>query len=129
MKFGVLAALAVLATACSGGGGDGGIISPPPPPPPPQPAAAVVAASDSGFVQDTVTIQAGQSVKWVNTGSEDHVLSAEDGTFGSNLAAPGGTKEYPIPGGTYEKIFTQAGTYYYTDLLHHNFNGVVVVTP
>ena len=45
--------------------------------------------TDSGYQPQVITIHAGESITWLNTGSSAHTVSAADGAFDSGSIAPG----------------------------------------
>jgi len=105
---------------------------PPPPPPPPPPASATiqVLGPDGGnrFEPTQVTIQAGQTVKWVwPAGSMDHnVVPDEDEPVSSGGLVDGPTE--------YSYTFTTAGTYDFYCVNHGGpggllMSGTVIVEP
>lgn len=77
-----------------------------------------------------MTIKVGGTVIWVNWDKEPHVIIADDGSFQSKVLSP----ESPLgPNGTtpdmvYEHTFKKSGTFTYSDYLHPEMHGVVVVT-
>ena len=66
-------------------------------------------------ILSSVTIDAGDGVRWTNTGSENHTVTADDLTWGSGTMAPGVT---------YIKKFEDAGTYTYFDSYNPSMTGV-----
>ena len=81
-----------------------------------------VTAVDYGFAPAQLTIRAGISVTWTNTGTEGHDV---DGT------GPGGAwRSGPLaPAEQFERTFSQAGTYDYTCSFHPEMRGRIVVQP
>ena len=73
----------------------------------------------TGFSPATVTLAAGNAVKWTNRDTKNHQVVANNGAFASAIIAPGHS---------YTKIFNTAGTYRYHDGLHPSLTGKVVVT-
>jgi plastocyanin len=45
--------------------------------------------TDAGYDPAVVTVHAGESIVWTNTGSVAHAVTADDGTFDSGPIAPG----------------------------------------
>jgi len=92
--------------------------------------AASVSMTDAlVYVPSTVTITAGDSVTWTNTGSAPHSVTADDGSFNSS---PGCTPSNTDPciqgGGTYTRTFSTAGTFAYHCLVHGTaMSGTVIV--
>ena len=93
----------------------------------------------TGFVPETVTIQAGQKVTFVNDGaspmwvaSDEHPTHTEfDGTDRATHCSGSYTGATPfdqcIAGPTYTYVFTKAGTYDYHNHSAAQFGGTVVV--
>jgi plastocyanin len=73
----------------------------------------------SYFSPKTVTITAGDTVKWVNRDNDTHQVYAVHGEFVSPILK--------AKGGTYSFTFRAAGTYQYKDELHPKVTGTVVV--
>src|SRR6185503_12906438 len=76
------------------------------------------------FSPATITVDAGQPVCWTwNTPGMSHNLSADDGSFSSGD---------PVTNGTFQRTFTQPGTYGYHCQVHGSatsgMRGTVVVT-
>ena len=102
----VLAGLTIgLGISSCGGGGGGSSPTSPPPPAPPQ--VVVVQVRDFGFEPRSVTIQPGDTVRWVLSGADrTHTVSARDGSFDSGAS-------FNRDGGTFERRFTTSGTWEY----------------
>jgi plastocyanin len=98
LLFAATLAAVLVAAAC--GGGSSNPVSPPPPPPPPPPANVVeVEVRDSLFEPKSITIQPGDTVRWIFRGSvSGHTVRAEDGSFDSGFA-------FSADGATYERTF------------------------
>jgi plastocyanin len=144
-----LSRLAIVAlamgVACSGGGGGSDVTAPPgnggnmSNPPPAQ--TVGVSIRDFAFTPATLSIKAGTTVRWTNTGPSVHTTVSDDGVWTSGaLGAPnsgGGGSGYgggSSPGGTFEFTFTNPGTYGYHCNLHPpssypGFTGTITVTP
>ncbi|HEY7034177.1 MAG TPA: cupredoxin family copper-binding protein [Thermomicrobiales bacterium] len=74
---------------------------------------------DFAFQSSSVTIEAGATVTWTNTGSATHTVTADDGTFDSgNIGS----------GGTYSFTFDTPGTYTYHCDIHPQMTAEIVVT-
>lgn len=105
-------------SAGSGGGGYGGA-----------PAAASAAPSaasgtsasivDFGFQPTSITVKAGTTVTWKNTGAVAHTVTADDASFDSGHVAPGAS---------FQHTFTTAGTYAFHCAIHRSMTGTVVVS-
>ncbi len=74
---------------------------------------------DFAFDPTSVEIPAGTTVLWTNTGAAPHTVSAEDGSFGSEMLATGAS---------FEHTFSTAGSYAYLCQVHPEMTGTVVVT-
>ncbi len=84
---------------------------------PPTPA-AVVHMKNFAFGPDSVTILAGQSVRFVEDDDTPHTVTATDKSFDSgNLSQ----------GAKWEHAFTAAGTYTYFCAYHPYMKGTVIV--
>lgn len=110
----VLALTAALALTFCGGGGGGG--SSPTAPPPPAggttPQTVVVQIRDNSYDPKTVTINPGDTVRWVFSGSTlIHTVTARDGSFDSGAI-------FTAPGASYQRRFDTAGTYEYSCQAH-----------
>jgi plastocyanin len=81
-------------------------------------AAETVSIKDGSYDPATVTINAGQTVKWKNDGKETHTVTSSKGDWGSNDLAPGHefTATYTLP-----------GTFEYYCRFHPNMKGKVIV--
>ena len=91
-----------------------------------------VGVADFLFSPDSITISAGQSVVWSNSGPSSHTVTSDNSSWTSaTLGAPNGTNSYGYPtgGGTFSHMFSSAGTYHYHCSIHAGMTGVVVVTP
>ncbi|MFM2078143.1 MAG: hypothetical protein RJA49_2033 [Actinomycetota bacterium] len=96
------------------------------PPPPPAPTTAPPAVTATGdiriadfqFSPGTITITAGQSLTFVNTGAARHSATARDGSFDTGLLSRGQSAR---------KSFGTPGTYLYFCSLHSNMTGTILV--
>jgi plastocyanin len=70
------------------------------------------------FAPVSLTIKAGDSVKWDNGDQRDHTVVAADGSFNSGNIGPGGNFSF---------TFAKAGKYEYACSLHPRMKGVVIV--
>ncbi len=77
----------------------------PPPPPPPSSSGGgptthyvnIVEGSstdDWGYDPPSIVVSTGDTVIWENTGSTDHTVTADDGSFDSGMISTGGTYEF-----------------------------------
>ena len=82
--------------------------------------AATATIADFSFSPATVTVPAGTTVTWRNTGSVRHTVTADDGSFDSGSLSGRDS---------FSRAFTTAGTYAYHCAIHPQMVGSVVVTP
>ena len=75
---------------------------------------------DFAFNPATLTVAAGTTVTWTNTGSVSHTVTADDGSFDSGTLPSGGT---------FQHRFATPGTYAYHCNIHHSMTAKVIVTP
>jgi len=73
----------------------------------------------SSFVNATVTIKTGDTVKWTNVDTQNHQVVSNNGSFVSPILGPGKS---------YSHRFDAAGTYHYHDGLNSAVKGTVKVT-
>jgi plastocyanin len=73
----------------------------------------------TGFTPTSISIKAGQRVRWVNRTAANHQVVADDSSFNSPVLAQGNA---------FGHSFTSGGTYRYHDGLQPSLNGAVVVT-
>ena len=78
-----------------------------------------VSIIDFGFQPADLTVAAGSTVTWTNTGAATHTVKWSDGTPElSGLAA----------GATYDRTFDAAGSYPYVCGIHGSMSGTITVT-
>ncbi len=80
--------------------------------------AEVVSVEDFEFSPDAVTIDAGQTIRWVNDGAEKHTATADSLEWGT------GTMN---AGETFQKKFDEPGTYTYFCSYHTTMSGTIIV--
>lgn len=92
----------------------------PAPPPEPPPADSVVRVEIRlvAYQPQEIRIRPGQTVEWVNRDPIEHTVTADDGSWGSELLPEGGR---------YSRRFDRPGRYSYHCLPHPMMKGVVVV--
>ena len=73
---------------------------------------------DFGFQPSAVTVTAGEVVTWQNTGSAEHTITADDGTFDGGPLAKGEQ---------FAHLFDTAGTFAYHCRIHPSMTGTVTV--
>jgi LPXTG-motif cell wall-anchored protein len=74
--------------------------------------------SDFKFTPSTVTVTAGESVTWTNSGPAAHSATADDGSFDTGILRKGTSGSH---------TFTRAGTYTFHCTPHPFMTGKVVV--
>jgi plastocyanin len=84
-----------------------------------QEAAFEVQVIDFAFEPATVSVPAGATVTWTNTGSRPHTVTADDGSFDSGRLDPGEQ---------FSQTFDQPGTFAYHCGFHPEMQGSVIVT-
>jgi plastocyanin len=82
-------------------------------------ATVTVQIKRSSFAPQTVTIKTGDTVRWVNSDTQNHQVVSNNGSFVSAILGPGKV---------YTHRFNAAGTYRYHDGLNAAVRGVVKVT-
>lgn len=101
-------------------GADGSIPPPaPPPPPPPLPVGGDIQIFDFGYDPSFVTVPAGTTLSWVNTGVALHTVTDQAGSFDSGFLNTGDT---------YTRTFADAGTFVIFCTLHPNMRATLIVT-
>ena len=100
-----------------GGGGGGGGTS------------ASVTIQDFFFGPSSVTIKAGGTVTWNNTGPSGHTVTSDAGAFNSGTLSPPMGDPYGgmTAGGTYQMTFPAPGTYAYHCAIHPTMHGTITV--
>jgi plastocyanin len=81
---------------------------------------SAVAIVDFAFNPGTLSVKAGSSVTWTNTGGTAHTVTADDGSFDSGTVNPSATFSHP---------FASAGTFTYHCAIHTNMKATITVTP
>jgi plastocyanin len=111
----LLVAALLLLAGCGGGsgGGDGG-------------GGNVVKIEDDGFQPQTLTINAGDMVKWENDSSDDAWPASN--VHPTHLLYPGFDAKKPLlPGDSYSFTFTKTGNWGYHNHLEPDVQGTIVV--
>lgn len=96
----------------------GGEPSPPPTDPPP-PSASDISIVDFGYEPGSLTVSAGSTITWSNTGAALHTVTAIDGSSDSGFL---------FAGDTYTKTFSAAGSFSYFCTLHPEMTGTITIT-
>lgn len=74
--------------------------------------------TDTAYIGKSIDIIPGDTVTWVNAGTANHTVTADNNSFGSGTLAPGAT---------YSQAFTQVGNYPYHDGFNAAMTGTVRV--
>src|SRR6185436_2872787 len=82
-------------------------------------ATVTVQIKRSSFVPTNARIKTGDTVRWVNSDTQNHQVVSNNGSFVSPILGPGKT---------YSHRFTASGTYRYHDGLNPTVKGAVIVT-
>jgi plastocyanin len=103
-------------------------VADPVPPVPPRPAVATAHVSivDFGFSPATITVTAGTTVIWTDTGASIHSVTSDSGAFDSSPTCP--TGPCINPGSSFSHLFAQAGQFGYHCRVHSFMTGTVIVT-
>jgi plastocyanin len=102
LLLGASTAILLSFVAACGGGGGSTPTSPPPPPPPPGGNVTTVEIFDFRFEPKSVTIQPGDTVRWVlRDPTTTHNVVANSGTFDSGFV-------FTQAGATFERVFPAA---------------------
>ena len=84
-----------------------------------QPGASIVDIKGFSFQPNSLTVQVGTIVTWVNHDSVDHTITSDDVKFDSGNI---------MSGGEFKFTFSQPGTYSYHCSIHPSMTGAVTVT-
>ena len=92
----------------------------PAPTTPGQPAGAFAAVDieDFAYRPGTLNARVGQKVVWSNQDSAPHTVTANNLTWGKNIA----------PGSTYVRVFDRPGAFPYHCAIHRDMRGILVVS-
>jgi plastocyanin len=74
----------------------------------------------SGFGSLIITVPAGATITWINTGSQPHTSTSKDGHWDTGVIPPGGSAT---------TVMKQAGTFHFYCIPHPWMTGEVIVTP
>jgi plastocyanin len=83
-------------------------------------ATQIVQAADDYFAPFNLTVSAGDTVTWTNTGLAVHSVAGNDGTWDSGVLATGAG---------YSHVYSDPGTFTYQCVLHFGMNGTITVSP
>jgi len=78
-----------------------------------------IVITESSLQPNAMTIAAGTTVTWINSGSNDQQVAASNGEFDSGKIAPNGQYQY---------TFSKAGTYDYYSKTNSGITGEIIVT-
>jgi plastocyanin len=98
--------LALVGAACSANGSQSGPNS--------------VSMVDYAFNPSSMSVKAGTTVTWTNGGTQDHTVTADDGSFDSGHVAVGKT---------FTETFSTPGTVKYNCTIHDQMTGTITITP
>lgn len=79
---------------------------------------AEVTMGQRNFVPQTLTIEAGETVRWTNKSAVSHTVTSQDNLFDSGTIRPGGIFSY---------TFSTPGQYQYVCTIHAGMAGTVIV--
>lgn len=82
------------------------------------PTTIAVTIQDDTFQPASLNVQPGTVVRWTNSGTHNHTISAQDNSWDSGDLGPGGT---------YSLRFQHPGTYYYFCRHHAGMQGTITV--
>lgn len=85
-----------------------------------QSGASTVDIKGFSFQPDSIAVQAGTAVTWVNRDSVDHTITSDNGKFDSGNI---------MSGGEFKFVLSQPGSYSYHCAIHPSMTGIVTVTP
>ena len=74
---------------------------------------------DNDYLPGTITVARGSTLTFANTGALPHTVTDRAGSFDSGIV---------MPGQSYRRTFSTAGTYEYFCTIHPEMSGTVVVT-
>lgn len=78
----------------------------------------MVTIADFAFRPPSITVRAGQTVTWANSGPSSHTATAGDGSFDTGVLRSGASASHR---------FTSAGTFAYVCSIHPRMHGTVRV--
>ncbi|MFE9399264.1 cupredoxin family copper-binding protein [Streptomyces flavidovirens] len=81
-------------------------------------AQTTVVIEDFQFVPQSVTVNAGDSVRWINNDNTDHTTTSD---------GPGWDSGDLPPGSSFTRTFTTSGTFSYHCSLHPDMTGTITV--
>ncbi len=113
-------ALALVVVACGGGGGGSPTEPPPPPPPPPTGSVTTVNVIDNEFDPRSVTVEPGETVRWVLQGNmTNHTTTEQNGRWDSGFV-------FTSLGASFERTFpaNENGQTFLYDCVTHRAVGM-----
>jgi plastocyanin len=117
--IGLAVLLAIAVAACSSGGAGSPSPTEAPSAAAPDGTTGAVSIVDFGFEPADLTVAAGTTVTWTNTGAATHTVKWSDG-------APESTGL--TSGATYQRTFDTAGSFPYVCGIHGSMSGTITVT-
>jgi plastocyanin len=111
--------IGLIVAACSGGGTVPPASTEAPSAAPPTGGAGAVTVVDFAFQPSDLTVAAGSTVTWTDSGDATHTVKWSDGTPETAGLAKGAT---------YQRTFETAGAYPYVCGIHGSMTGTITVT-
>lgn len=78
-----------------------------------------VSITSTGFLPESITIKAGDTVVWTNNDTTDHTATDDQLTWDTDVIAPDATGS---------QLFTTAGSFTYSDTIDPTLTGTITVT-
>lgn len=79
-----------------------------------------IAIVDDNYNPGSLTVKAGTTVTWTNTGSHTHTATADDSSWDSSFLNSGAT---------FSHTFATTGTFAFHCNVHSSMHGTITVTP
>lgn len=90
----------------------------------PKPAGGEIDVADNVFEPAEITVAAGTTVVWTQSGSAPHTVTADDASLDSHPDCPADATKCMAAGDTFEFTFEEPGTYAYYCKLHGAPGGI-----
>jgi plastocyanin len=75
---------------------------------------------DAFYIPPTLAVRVGQKVTWINLATDDHSATSDTGAFNSDVLSRGESFSWTPQ---------RAGRYPYSDFLHPDMRGSILVSP